>query len=356
MSGTADELTGRLFDAVLGTLDVFSVYIGDRLGYYRALSEMGPSTSVELASRAGTVERYTREWLEQQTITGILDVDDVDAPSDERRYSIAPGHTESLTSNLSLAYVSPFARLVSSAGMQLAALVEAHRRGGGVSWDAFGDDMREAQADGNRPFFAKHLGNEWFPSVPEIHSLLDGGARVAEIGPGFGWSSIAVAKAYPEVTIDGYDIDGPSVAAANENALEHGVADRVKFHHVDASTEPSEHTYDLVMGFEFIHDLPYPVEVLTTMRHLAGESGMVVVMDEKVAESFGAIGDDVERLMYGFSILVCLPDGMSHPDSAGTGTVMRPSTLRAYARAAGFEDIEILPIETDLWRFYRLLH
>jgi hypothetical protein len=92
------------------------------------------------------------------------------------------------------------------------------------------------------------------------------------------------------------------------------------------------------------------------MRHLAGESGMVVVMDEKVAESFGAIGDDVERLMYGFSILVCLPDGMSHPDSAGTGTVMRPSTLRAYARAAGFEDIEILPIETDLWRFYRLLH
>lgn len=58
--------------------------------------------------------------------------------------------------------------------------------------------------------------------------------------------------------------------------------------------------------------------------------------------------------MYGISLFVCLPDGMSHQPSAGTGTVMRPSTLQSYARTAGFSDVEVLPIENDLWRFYEL--
>ena len=51
--------------------------------------------------------------------------------------------------------------------------------------------------------------------------------------------------------------------------------------------------------------------------------------------------------MYGFSTLVCLPDGMSHPGSVGTGTVMRPSVLEGYAREAGFSDVEILPIDAE---------
>jgi hypothetical protein len=79
-----------------------------------------------------------------------------------------------------------------------------------------------------------------------------------------------------------------------------------------------------------------------------------MVMDERVAESFSAPADEIERLMYGWSTLVCLPDGMAHPDSVGTGTVMRPAMLERYARAAGFGGVEILPVEHDFWRFYRL--
>ena len=74
---------------------------------------------------------------------------------------------------------------------------------------------------------------------------------------------------------------------------------------------------------------------------------------EKVAEEFAAPGDELERFMYGFSAVHCLAVGMVEPDSAGTGTVMRPSRLRQYAREAGFADIEILPVESDFWRFYR---
>jgi hypothetical protein len=101
--------------------------------------------------------------------------------------------------------------------------------------------------------------------------------------------------------------------------------------------------------------MPNPVATLETMRRIAADDGFVIVMDEKVSEAFHPDADEVEQLMYGFSNFICLPDGMAHLHSAGTGTVMRPDTLRTYARAAGFSDIEVMPIEADMWRFYRLV-
>ncbi len=113
--------------------------------------------------------------------------------------------------------------------------------------------------------------------------------------------------------------------------------------------------YDAVFAFECLHDMPRPVEVLAAAARALAPEGCVVVMDEAVAESFTAPGDELERLMYGFSLLVCLPDGMAHPPTVATGTVMRPNTLRSYGQAAGLETFEILPIEGfGFWRFYRL--
>ena len=349
-TATPDALGAKVFESILGTLDVFAIYVGDRLGYYRQLAEHGPLTPHELAERAGTVERYTREWLELQAVSGYLAVTD-DEP---RRFAIPDGHAEALTDHLSLGYVAPFARMISAAGMKLPDIVEVHRSGEGVAWDAFGHDMRESQGDMNRPFFLKLLAKDWFGSIDDIDQRLAAGARVADIGCGLGWSAIGLAQGYAGVTVDGYDLDVPSIEAATRHAAEHGVADRVRFHAIDAGDVSVGGDYDLVTAFECIHDMPDPISALRTMKRLAGDDGIVVVMDEKVSESFSPDADEVEHLMYGFSNFICLPDGMSHGHSAGTGTVMRPDTLRGYARHAGFEDIEILPIETDFWRFYRL--
>jgi len=90
------------------------------------------------------------------------------------------------------------------------------------------------------------------------------------------------------------------------------------------------------------------------MKSLLAPGGAVLIADEKVAEEFSAPGDELERFMYGWSALHCLPVGMVDPPAVGTGTVMRPATLRRYASEAGFDKVEILPIEHDFWRFYRL--
>ena len=259
-----------------------------------------------------------------------------------------------LTNRDSLAYLTPFVRLLVAAGLKLPDLIEAYKTGGGVSWSQFGDDMRTGQAEMNRPWFLSELGTSWFPAVPSLDEALRNEARVADVGCGEGWSSIAIAKAYAAATVDGYDIDELSIVAARRDAAAEGVADRVRFRLVDASAADQSCTYVIVTAFECIHDMPYPVDVLGVMRQLAGENGQVVVMDEAVGDAFGDRTDEVERLMYGFSLFVCLLDGMAHENSAATGTVMRLDTLKAYAEEAGFVDVDVLPIESDLWRFYSL--
>ncbi|MEE8457333.1 MAG: methyltransferase domain-containing protein [Acidimicrobiia bacterium] len=352
---SAEALAGRVFEAALGTFDLFAIYLGDRLGYYRLLADHGPLTTHEVAERAGTEERYTREWLEQQAVTGFIQMEAPEADGRSRRFSIPPESAEALTDRLSLSYVAPLARMLVAAGAKISEVADAHLDGGGVSWEEFGDEMRESQGDMNRPFFMNLLAQEWFACIPEIRDKLAAGGRVADIGSGFGWSSIGLATGYKTITVDGFDLDEPSVILARKHAEEAGVSDRVRFRAIDAGDPSVEGGYDLVAAFECIHDMPDPVSTLATMRRIAADDGIVVVMDEKVAEAFSPDAGEVEQLMYGFSNFICLPDGMSTPHSAGTGTVMRPDTLRRYAREAGFRDIEILPIETDTWRFYRLV-
>jgi cyclopropane fatty-acyl-phospholipid synthase-like methyltransferase len=192
--------------------------------------------------------------------------------------------------------------------------------------------------------------------MPEVDAALRAGGRVADVGCGFGWSAIGIATGYPAARVEGFDVDAPSVEAARRNAAAAGLGDRAAFTVVDADSLTEEQAYDLVAAFECVHDMADPVAVLAGMRAMVRPGGTVLVVDEKVAETFTAPGDEVERLMYGYSLTCCLPDGRSSAPSVATGTVMRPSTLEGYAREAGFDGLEVLPVEHDFFRFYRLTH
>jgi 2-polyprenyl-3-methyl-5-hydroxy-6-metoxy-1,4-benzoquinol methylase len=351
----ADAFAERLFGAFVQTFDVYAVYLGDKLGYYAALAEGGPLNPGALAAASGTLERYAREWLEQQAVAGILEVDDQAADPAERRYTLPAGHAEVLTDRDSLRYLAPAASQVVASGIALPPLVETYHAKRTMGWDDYGSDMREGQADMNKPWLMSSFGTGVLPSIGDVHERLSRGGRVADIGCGGGWSTIAMAKAYPKIQADGYDPDEPSVEMARRNAAEERVADRVRFHARDAASADLAGEYDLVTAIECIHDLGDPVGVLRSMRRLRNDGGAVLVVDEKVAERFTAPGDDIDRFMYGFSITACLPDGMSHPGSVGTGTVMRPDTLRTYAIEAGFSDLEVLPMDHDTFRLYRLV-
>jgi 16S rRNA G1207 methylase RsmC len=177
---------------------------------------------------------------------------------------------------------------------------------------------------------------------------------VAATGCGAGWSSLAIARAYPTVRVDGFDLDAPSIDLAQTNAAAVGLDNRAAFQAQDAGDATLTGQYDRVTAFECIHDLSHRVAVLGTARRLLSEGGVMLIVDERVADAFTAPGDEMERLFYGFSVLCCLPAAMAEPPSAATGTVMRPDTLRSYAQQAGFASVEVLPIAHDFFRFYLL--
>ena len=242
VAGQRDAFMERFLGYTAGAFNIFAIYIGDRLGLYRALAEAGPSTSTELAARTGTHERYVREWLEQQTVAGILEMAREWSRSLRRRYRLPPGHVEPLIDCDSLNYMAPLAQLVAGAVRPLPRSIDAYRTGEGVSFDAYGSDLREGQAAMNCPAFMHQLAQEWLPVMADVCTPAcwrNPPARIADIGCGHGWSSIGMARGYPKTHVDGFDLDAPSIEHARINARTNRVADRVTFQARDAGDPTS---------------------------------------------------------------------------------------------------------------------
>ena len=346
-----DELQARVCGAMIGALDLASIYLGDKLGLYAALRD-APATSTELTRRSGISERYAREWLEQQAVTGILAVRDAGAEPDARVYTLSRGHAEALIDRDSTGAATPMAIFLEPIGRMLPRLVEAYRTGAGVPWSDYGEDCWQGQGDFNRPTLRWQLARDILPKLPDVHAKLTAGARVADVACGVGWCAIGLAKSYPNVRVDGFDLDQKAIAQARENARADGVADRVTFHVSDGAALAG--TYDLATIVEAVHDMSRPVDVLRAVHTMLTPGGSLLVADENVGDTFTAPGSDVDRIFYGSSVIFCLPNGLAEQPSAATGTVIRPATMRRYGMAAGFASVEELPLELGLLRFYRM--
>lgn len=349
-----EALAERLRADLTGSLELYTIYLGVRLGLYRALAGGEAVTTSEFAERTGTAERYIREWLEHQAASGLLEVDDVGAEPLARRYRLPPEHVPVLADADDVRYEAHKGVDVVRGGRNLPNLVDAFRTGNGtppIPWEP------EGRAESNRAIYLNRLGKEWLPAIADVDRRLraDPPARVADVACGMGWSSIAMAHAYPAISVHGFDLDESAIAAARRYAEAERVADRVTFSVTDASEADLSGRFDLVTILEGLHDMARPVEALRVTRALLADGGSVIVADEPTEESFTAPAPDLERRLYGWSVISCLPSAMGDPQTAATGTVMRPATLRRYATEAGFRDVEILPIEPDVWRFYRLL-
>jgi len=249
--------------------------------------------------------------------------------------------------------MKPCAAVVPWVAKAIDIMVEEFRHGTGAAFGLF--DVHDLQAAFTRPVFVNHLTQHWLPALPEVQAKLDGGApvRIAEVGCGEGLAAITIARAYPNAEVDGFDLDDASIAVAQTDASAAGVSDRARFQVRDAADPTIHGDYDLVMAIEMLHDVPDPVGILRTMRKLAGPSGAVLVVDERAEEHFTVPSSEMERFFYAFSTLHCLAVSMQN-GGAGTGTVIRPDTVRRYAIEAGFTTIETLDVDHPQFVLYQL--
>ena len=209
-----EAFADQLFGAALGTAELTVAYFGRRLGLYAALRDAEATTAAEIADRAGVDARYAQEWLEHQAVAGVVTVHDPAADPHERRYALPEAHAMVLLDEEHPAYSGALADIPPILARTIDLVADAFRTGAGVPFAAYG--LHDMQAGFTRPMFANALAAEWLPAVPDVHARLQAGEalRIADFGCGEGWAGIYLAEAYPNVTVDGFDLDDTSIAAA----------------------------------------------------------------------------------------------------------------------------------------------
>jgi 2-polyprenyl-3-methyl-5-hydroxy-6-metoxy-1,4-benzoquinol methylase len=274
-----------------------------------------------------------------------------------RRYGLDEAQRAVFTQPGSSASLVPLVLQGAAMADTLRQVETAFRTGAGVAYAAYGEQMRRGIELENRPLFVEGLAG-WIRAVPRPDSQLQTpGSRVADVGCGAGWSTIALANAYPAAVVDGFDLDEASVVAARRNVDDAGLSSRVTLQVRDARDPGLAGRYQLVCAFETVHDMGDPVSALRACRSLVADDGVVLVAD-MAAEEFQAPGDELQRFLYAFSVLHCLPVGLADAptpaESAGTGTLLRPADLERLAAEAGFAKVMPVEVTHDKWRFWAL--
>jgi 2-polyprenyl-3-methyl-5-hydroxy-6-metoxy-1,4-benzoquinol methylase len=338
-TGEARQINPEKLDAFLGkvvtdfgaALSSSLVYVGQRLGLYKALAEAGPSTPAELAGRTGTQERYVREWLVNQTAGGYVEYDPA-----EGKFSLSPEQAAALADEESPAFVGGGFYLIKAMTNAVPRIVEAFEKGGGILWGEHDPDLFVGVERFFRPGYRAHLTAEWIPALTGIEEKLKAGGTVADVGCGHGASTIIMAQAYPNSRFTGFDNHEPSIEHARRAAEEAGVADRVTFE-VSPASEIPEGPYDLICFFDCLHDMGDPAGAARRAAEVLAEGGSALIVEpmagDTVEENINIIG----RTFSAASTLCCTSNSLALGGPA-LGAVATEEELRAVVTGAGFRE------------------
>jgi SAM-dependent methyltransferase len=313
--------------------------IGDRLGLFAALAQEGPASSTELALRANTNERYTREWLGAMGSAGYLDYDPTTAC-----FSLPPEHVPVLAQEAGPMFFGGVHQMLLGMVTPINLLIQAFRDGGGVPQSAYGDNMWDGLERFTAGWFENLLVQQWIPAMPDLDAKLRVGAFVADIGCGRGRASIKLAQTYPTSCFVGYDVFGPTIARATANAECAGVADRVRFQELDASKGIPEQ-YDVITTFDVIHDAVDPRGLLRAIRAGLRPDGIYVCLDINASHRLEENAGPLRAFFYGCSNLYCMTTSLAHGGEGLGTTGFNEATVRALCAEAGFASVRRLPLE-----------
>lgn len=323
------EFVNKALGDVGAALTASLVVIGDKLGLYRAMAGAGPLTSVELAAKTETNERSVREWLAAQAAADYVTYD---AKTGE--YELPDEHVPALVQEDSPAFVAGAFQSMTAAMRAVPQVTEAFRSGRGVGWHEHDADLFHGVERFFRPGYNANLVDTWIPALEGVNEKLTAGARVADVGCGFGASSIIMAKAFPRSTFKGFDLHPESIEYARSRAIEAGVADRVTFE-VSAAKDFSG-TYDVVACFDCLHDMGDPVGAAAHIRQALEPDGTWLLVEPNAADQVQDNLNPVGRLFYSVSTLVCTQASLAQEVGAALGAQAGEARLRNVVTEAGF--------------------
>jgi len=346
VQANAERVFGLLGGAVISGM----IYLGDRMGLYRALQEVGTVTSEEFAQKTGLHERWIREWLQGQAAAGLIEY------KGEGRFALAPEMAPVLAEENSPMFLAGGFCALPQQMAVLERLPESFKSGLGLRYDALGPEGARGVERLLAPWFRTQLVPVALPKLDGVVPKLEAGAKVADVGCGAGVALIEMTKAYPRSAFHGYDISKYALTRANENKARAGVRN-VTFHDANGDALPGDTSFDFITTFDCIHDMANPGAVIRAIRQALKPDGTWLIADIHGKPTFeeNLAANPLTALMYGFSVLCCMSSALSEPGGAGLGTLgFHEGVARAMTADAGFSRFKSHDFNNPINAYYEV--
>jgi 2-polyprenyl-3-methyl-5-hydroxy-6-metoxy-1,4-benzoquinol methylase len=322
------DFLGKAVGDIGAAMSANLVLIGDKLGLYKAMAKKGPVTPAELAKATKTTERYVREWLSNQAAGGYVTYEAATG-----RFTLPPEQAHALADETSPVFLPGAFQVIAATFVAEPKIEQRFRSGKGLGWDEHDHRLFEGTERFFRPNYVGNLVSSWIPALDGVEATLNAGAKVADVGCGFGASTILMAKAYPHSTFIGFDYHKPSIQAARKRAKEAGVSN-VTFQPAKSTDYPGK-GYGLVTHFDCLHDMGDPVGAARHVRKTLAPDGTWMIIEpfanDKVEDNLNPIG----RVFYAASTMICVPASLAYMGPA-LGAQAGEARLREVVTKGGF--------------------
>jgi SAM-dependent methyltransferase len=314
-----------------GEMVSLMIHLGDRLGLYRAMADHGPMHSEPLAAATGLHERFVREWLLGQAAAKLL------TRHDDGSFELTPeGKAVLVDEEASLAFSAGAFR----GGIEpevLDRLADSFRTGTGITYEQQGPKAAAGLARMTAPWSRIALVPTILPALDGVVARLAEGGSVVDVGCGSGVTIATIAEAFPAARCVGYDPSSIAIDQARQLVEAKGLGN-VELVGAGGEDLPEEPTFDLVLTFDCLHDMPHPDRTIAAIGRAIRPDGTWLAKDIRSTGTFERDArNPMLALMYSFSVASCLQSAMSAEGGMGLGTLgLHPARLEELARAAGF--------------------
>ena len=347
---TGVERGAAFEDRLLGVVNSASLAlglsIGHRTGLLDAMAGLEPATSEEIAAASRLNERYVREWLGAMVTGGIVDYSHL-----RKLYHLPPEHAALLTRN-GEANLAAILQYVPVLGQVEDRLVDCFRHGGGVGYEHF-HRFHDVMAEDSAQTVVAALFDSILPLAPGMDSLLTAGIDVLDVGCGQGRALLEMAARYPSSRFTGYDLSREAIGPARKDVKEQGLAN-LNFEVRDLELMRDDSAYDLVTGFDIVHDQRRPDIVLRNIRRALRPGGLFLMQDIAASSHVeNNIDHPIGPFLYTISLCHCMPVSLAR-EGMGLGACWGRELALQMLADVGFTRVDVRDLPHDIQNHFYL--
>ncbi len=337
MSETIDfdkvhEMAGKVMHDVAGAVSLMMAYMGDQAGVFAAMDGEGPMTLEQLVGKTGMEPKYLREWLGSVSAAGYVDFD-----AENETFELPPEKALIFTREGQPACMQGFIQAVVAQFEMHEKAVDVFKTGKGRPWSDHSNCLFCGTDRFFRPGYAANLVSTWLPALDGVTDKLEAGAKVADIGCGYGSSTVLMAREYPNSTFVGIDFHEPSIIEARKQAQEAGLTN-VSFEVATAQDFPGD-GFDFACIFDALHDMGDPVGAARHIREAMKPDGTFMVVEPMAGDTMAENMHPMGQIFYGFSCMGCVPASLAQDVGLGLGAQAGQKRLAAVLNEAGFSHV-----------------